>query len=258
MVLEIGAGVGTLTLELSKIAGRVVAFEKDRKLLQSLELVLRKFKNVEVLIEDFLEFDLQNHLPPTTHYKLISNIPYYITGQILRKIFSAKEKPSLVVLLVQKEVAERIVAKPGNLNMLALSVQFYGNPKIISVVSKESFYPAPDVDSAILKIKVFNKPKIGAGSVRVSSAKNGTITTSEGSISNGVNEKNFFRLARVGFASKRKTILNNISSGLKIEKVKTKKILEKAGIDPKFRPQELSFYDWERLLNEINKNEKQG
>ena len=221
-ILEIGPGVGTLTIELAKQSRKVIAVEKDKRLLIPLQSVLRGFSNVRIINEDILNYSL-----PTTNYKLIADIPYYITGEVIKRFLTAKVKPSLIVLLVQKEVAKRIVAGPGKMSLLALSVQLYGDPEIIADVPRSVFFPAPDVDSAILKIEVFKKTKIE------------------------VDEKDFFHLLKMGFSSKRKTLLNNLSAGYKLAKDGVLLHLRNAGIKDNARAQELSLSNWKNLLNEI-------
>jgi len=162
-------------------------------------------------------------------YKLIANIPYYITGQIFKKFLSVENKPETIVMLVQKEVAERIVAKPGKMTVLSVSVQIYGKPEIIDIVKARSFYPAPKVDSAIIKIRITNNE------LRIT------------------DEQKFFRCVKHGFSSKRKTLVNNLSSGYQIPKEKISEILEKCNFSQNTRAQELSVEDWIKLALEIDK-----
>ena len=146
-VLEVGPGLGTLTQELAKKAKRVIAVEKDETMIEILKETLAEYKNVEVINEDILKYDLQ-----IADYKLVANIPYYLTSPLIRKFLESKNPPKEIVLMMQKEVAQRICAKPGDMSLLAVSVQFYADAKIISIVSKNCFYPAPKIDSAIIKI----------------------------------------------------------------------------------------------------------
>ncbi|OGE80876.1 MAG: ribosomal RNA small subunit methyltransferase A [Candidatus Doudnabacteria bacterium RIFCSPHIGHO2_01_FULL_43_23] len=230
-VLEIGPGVGTLTVALAGRCQKVVVVEKDKKLLKPLEISLRGFHNVEIINDDILKFNLL-FLPPFDKggieggYKLVSDIPYYITGKILKMFLTAKAKPSLMVVLIQKEVAERVTAKKGQMSILALSVQFYGEPELVRTVSRSAFFPEPEVDSAILKIKVFDKPRLQ------------------------VDERLFFRLIKIGFSAKRKKLANNLSAGLKITKPEALALLEKAKIKIDARAQELSLEDWKDLYDE--------
>jgi len=214
-VLEIGPGLGVLTQELAKRTKKVIAVEKDRTLCQILKDMLRVegINNVKVINKDALTYKLQ-----PTSYKLIANLPYYITSPVIRKFLEAKHKPELMVLMVQKEVAQRICAK--KMSLLSISVQFYAVPKIISYVSKKSFWPQPKVDSAILRIA----PRKNADSYAEK---------------RGINTRKFFNLVRTGFSSKRKMLKNN----LKIEE----STLEKLGINPRARAENLSIEQWLKL-----------
>jgi len=241
VVIEIGPGLGTLTQELSARCRKVIAIEKDKKMAETLinKIQNSKFKtlpagrqvqNSIIINDDILKINLDELLKkhaPDEKYKLISNIPYYITSPIIKLFLEAETKPELIVLLVQKEVAERICAKPGKLSILALSVQIYGEPEIVSFVDKSAFYPEPKVDSAILKIKNIKN----SATSRV--AKD--------------NHKNLFRIIKIGFSSKRKKLLNNLSAGLNISKQETAKILSSADISLNARAQELRLEDWEKL-----------
>ncbi len=245
-VIEIGPGLGTLTRELSARCGKVVAIEKDNKMAKMLENRIMNFEygisnikipnskfqipNSIIINDDILKINLDELLSkyaPDGKYKLVSNIPYYITSPIIKLFLEAETKPELIVLLVQKEVAERICAKPGKLSILALSVQIYGEPEIVSFVDKSAFYPEPKVDSAILKIKNIKKDATDRAPKD--------------------NYKNLFRIIKIGFSSKRKKLVNNLSAGLNIDKKESEKILSKAGLSPNARAQELKLEDWERL-----------
>ncbi|OGN14040.1 MAG: ribosomal RNA small subunit methyltransferase A [Candidatus Yanofskybacteria bacterium RIFCSPHIGHO2_02_FULL_43_22] len=220
-VIEIGPGTGVLTEKLvekvrstgSGQAGRVIAIEKDARLIAQLK---EKFKNTNV---DIVEGDILK-IDPTpllrycaTGYKLIGNIPYYITSHLLKTVFEKWPAPKLIVLMVQKEVAQRIMAKPPHMNLLALSVQFFAKPKIISYVSRGSFRPTPKVNSAIIKL---------------------TPIRSDLELAD-----RFFKLIKTAFAGKRKQLKNTVG----------KEILENTGIRPELRPEELSLEDWLRIVN---------
>ncbi len=222
-VLEIGPGLGVLTGELAKKAGKVIGVEKDDKLA---EMLRGKFSNtnVKILNQDALEFDPSD----LGNYKLVANIPYNITSLIIRKFLEAENKPGLMVLMVQKEVAERIVARPrstgsgqaGDMSLLAISVQFYADAEIVEIVKNTSFFPVPKVDSAIIKLSTIICQ----------------LSADE--------EKSFFRIVKFGFAAKRKTLENNLSSGMHITKGETADIIRRAGLDEKIRAQDLSVEDW--------------
>jgi len=226
-VLEIGPGVGTLTGELASRVDRVVAIEKDKKLNKLLQISLKDFSNIEIIFEDALKIKFSK-IFPEGNYKVVANIPYYITGEILEILLSAKPRPSVIVLLVQKEVAERITAGDGQQTILSLSVKFFGQPRMIGVVEKESFFPEPQVDSAVLRIDTYQKPILN------------------------ISEKEFFRLIKIGFSSKRKTLLNNLSAGLKIEKEEVRKVFSQLDLLETVRAQELSLQDWGRLEEKLS------
>ncbi len=231
VVIEIGPGLGTLTEELSKKCKKVIAIEKDRKLAKKLD---EKFENVEIITDDILKIKLKEFIKMHSSdgkYKLVSNIPYYITSPIIKLFLESDIQPELIVLLVQKEVAERICAKPGKLSILALGVQIYGEPEIVDYVDKSSFYPEPKVDSAILKIKNIKK------------------------IFSDEYYKNLFRIIKIGFSSKRKKLTNNISAGMHLSKARGEEILVEAGIGPNTRAQELKLDDWRRLMILLKKHE---
>lgn len=223
-VLEIGPGTGILTEKLAEKvrstgsgqAGRVVAVEKDRQLIMPLR---ERFKNsnTEIAEGDILKFNPIRHSLTANDYKVVGNIPYYITSHLLKTIFEEWPTPKSIVLMVQKEVAQRIMAKPPHMNLLALSVQFYSEPKIISYVSRGSFRPMPKVDSAIVSLK----PK----AERLKPEQ----------------REKFFKIIKTAFAGKRKQLKNTI--GLEI--------LNKAGIKPKSRPEELSLEDWLKIASNV-------
>ncbi|MCX6760203.1 MAG: 16S rRNA (adenine(1518)-N(6)/adenine(1519)-N(6))-dimethyltransferase RsmA, partial [Candidatus Nealsonbacteria bacterium] len=187
VVLEIGPGTGMLTRELLKITKKVIAVEKDKKMAEVLKNNFKDCKNLEIINKDILKIDDLN----IKEYKLVANIPYYITSPIIRKFLEYSNPPKLMVLTIQKEVAQRICSRPPDMSLLAISVQFYAKPKIISYISKNSFWPKPKVDSAILKIQdIKNKnPEIDVAS--------------------------FFNILRAGFKQPRKQLQNNISSELR-------------------------------------------
>jgi len=229
LVLEIGPGLGTLTNELVKKCKTVVAIEKDRKMA---ELIKEKnhLSNLKIINDDILKINLNELIKKYSEnkkYKLVSNIPYYITSPVIKLFLESSIQPELIVLLVQKEVAERICAKPGKLSVLALSVQIYGEPEIVGYVSNSSFYPEPKVDSAILKIKNIKKEF------------------------SAEYYKKLFKIIKIGFSSKRKKLINNLSTGLRIDKKESESILQQSKINPNARAQELSLEEWDKLVNSI-------
>lgn len=234
VVVEVGPGFGVLTFELAKKVKKVIAVEKDKTLAKILKerLLENKIGNVQVVEGDMLKINILeligNDTLQITHYKLIGNIPYYITAPLIRKFLDPPagggQKPSIMVLMVQKEVAQRICAKPPKMSLLAISVQFYAEPKIISYVSKKSFRPSPKVDSAILKIAV-KKPKDLPK----------------------IDSELFFKIVKAGFAGKRKQLINTLSRGLDKTKERVKAVLEQAMIQPERRAESLSLEEWVAL-----------
>jgi len=159
LILEIGAGLGALTLELARQSREVFAVEYDARLIPILHTVLEGLKNVSIIHGDILQLDLMQILGQR-HYKVVANIPYQITSNLIRRLMEARSPAQRVILTIQREVAERIVAKPGNLSLLALSVQVFGQPKIHSHIPAAAFYPQPKVDSSVLTIDMFSQPQI--------------------------------------------------------------------------------------------------
>ncbi|MEK7579141.1 MAG: 16S rRNA (adenine(1518)-N(6)/adenine(1519)-N(6))-dimethyltransferase RsmA [Patescibacteria group bacterium] len=227
IVLEIGPGRGILTEELLCHAKKVVAVEKDPDMIS---LLSEKFadeikKGVLVLVaEDILSFDPSAHGLSKGNYKLIANIPYYITGEILRAFLSERTQPERMVLLVQKEVAERIVANNGKESVLSISVKVYGNPKIVLHVPKKFFSPPPDVDSAVLSITNISKKRF-----------------------ENISEKIFFEFVKKGFSQKRKQLAGNLEDLM--PKEKTASFLAKRGLPKTARAEELTVDDWEKLTS---------
>lgn len=235
VIMEIGPGLGVLTKELAKQGGRVVTIELDSKLAAILKQTLASFSNVTIINEDILQVDPATLLreqevgfPPAVispfSYKVVANLPYYITSPVLRHFLEASLKPQIIVVMVQKEVAETIVAKPGQMSMLSISVQFYGQPTIISYVPAQCFYPAPEVDSAILKINLYSQPPV-------------EVTDKE----------SFFELVRAGFTASRKQIGNSLAQGLELPKTECLSLLGKASIVPQRRAETLTLGEWARL-----------
>ena len=229
-VVEVGPGLGFLTAKLAKKASKVIAVELDDRLAEVLRIAIdsQGVENVEIVNQDILKFNPENIGP----YKIVANIPYNISSILLRNFLSAKNKPEVMVLMVQKEVAERIVAQAPDMNMLALSVQFFGQAKIIREVKAGNFWPEPKVDSAVIKITT-RKTKYSPE-----------------------DEKIFFRLAKIGFAAKRKMLKNNLCGGLKLkgeERKKIEEIFEKINFSSKLRAEDLSLENWEKLFAEMKK-----
>ena len=219
-VIEIGAGVGTLTRELAEHSKQVTALEFDRNIFPVLRENLKGLENI-----DLQNLDVRKFTPPAGDYKLVANIPYYLTSPILRQFFvETSQRPNLAVLLTQKEVAEKI-CDPQKLSVLALQVKVFADPEIVEIVHAESFLPPPKVDSAILKII----PKK-------------ELTVPEKDL------PNFFQIMHAGFHSPRKKIRGSFASGLPQKKEVAEQILEQAGINLEKRPEDLEIEDWRKIL----------
>ena len=265
VVLEVGPGLGFLTVELAKRVKKVIAVELDDRLAEILRRRLSEkgigsrrspeaksgsrfplcgtSGNVDVVNENILTSPPRLAAKRATPllnrrgeprrgelkgrgYKIVANLPYNITSVFLRKFLATENRPELMVLMLQKEVAERIVAKPGKMSLLAVSVQFYARPEIVQIVPADNFWPQPKVDSEIIKI-------VGTGHCPVQ------------------NEKDFFRLVKIGFSAKRKMLKNNLANGYHIGQQEAENRLEKAGFSAKVRAQELSVKDWVKLFEQF-------
>jgi 16S rRNA (adenine1518-N6/adenine1519-N6)-dimethyltransferase len=315
-VLEVGPGLGFLTAKLAARAGRVIAVELDDKLAEALSagLAAKGVRNVEVVNEDILsisnfQFPISNKIyniekkndliledlalsPGRTNaraknFKVVANIPYNITSALIRKFLTADNKPSLMVLMVQKEVGERIVARPPHMSLLAVSVQYYGAPSIVEHVPAQSFWPQPEVDSCILKVVLRDAnmrinandandanrecaqtqfPQFCSASETSPFIKGGVMPRMG---QNGGNcesdeveqpeiasdyDKKFFQMVKFGFSSKRKMLKNNLSAGYRIAQPEAESFITQAGFNPKIRAQELCVDDWKKLFELIRQN----
>lgn len=215
VVVEIGPGKGTLTEKLLEKSQRVIAIEKDHRLIEELKLKFKDFDNFELIHEDVLLF---NPASIGSKYKLVANIPYYITGQILEKFLSSDHQPISMTLMVQKEVAKRIVARDEKESILSISVKAYGEPKYIETVKKEYFKPKPKVDSAILHIGNISKDNF-----------------------NNISESKFFNIVKQGFRHKRKKLSKNLKVSIES--------LNQFEIEGGSRAEDLSLEDWFKLLS---------
>ncbi|MDQ1283808.1 MAG: Ribosomal small subunit methyltransferase [Patescibacteria group bacterium] len=252
-VIEIGPGEGVLTLKLIKHTSKVIAIEKDEnlaeKLAKNFQFSIFSFQSISndpilnfknkaaVIVGDMLKANLplliENNFVNSDlfvdsnrfNYKVIANIPYYITSPIIKLFLETKYPPKEMILMVQKEVAERICASPGQMSILAVSVRYYAKAELLFHVDRKSFWPAPEVDSAV---------------IRIHETRNMKHETKE-------DTKNFFRIVKAGFSAKRKMLLNNLSSSLHLEKKIVEEKLKKVGIDPSRRAQELSVEEWKKL-----------
>ena len=224
-VLEIGPGLGTLTSELLRRSQKVIAVEFDRELARKLPGQFPG-KNLEVIESDILSFDYST-LP--AGYKVVANVPYYITSKIVKSLMTASNKPSVAVLLVQKEVAERLAAAPGDMSILAVSAQLFAEVTLGDIVSAKLFTPPPKVDSRVVVLRTRTTP-----------------------LFTDVSESEFFRVVKAGFSAKRKKLRSSLSGGLSISKQDAEQLLEKAAISPDSRAEELDLDDWYRLAKIVN------
>ena len=239
-VLEIGPGLSTLTRRLAKAAGHIVAVEIDQNLIPPLRSALAAYPNVELIHGDILQLDPAVLIQPgrdapaarpqdyptarLPDYKVVANLPYYITSAVIRHLLEATLRPSVLILTMQLEVAQRLVAEPGDLSLLAVSVQFYGKPSIVARISAGSFYPVPKVDSAVVRIDVHPQPPV-----------------------NVRDADRFFAVVKAGFGQKRKQIHNSLRSGLNLSADTIRSALAQANIDPKRRAETLTLAEWAAL-----------
>ncbi|MBI2846528.1 MAG: ribosomal RNA small subunit methyltransferase A [Chloroflexi bacterium] len=235
-VIEVGPGLGVLTKELAKRAKQIIAIEIDEKLVSVLSETLRPFSNVAIVNANVLEVDPARLLSQyagstttcTTDYKMIANLPYYIAMPTLRHFLEASLKPTRMVVMVQEEVGRNIVARPGEMSILSVSVQLYGSPSIVHRVPAGSFYPRPKVDSVVVAIDVFDKPQADVADV-----------------------ERFFRVVKAGFSAPRKQLHNALAKGLSIKPLEAHDLLTSVEIDPKRRAETLSIEEWARLSKSV-------
>ncbi|HEX9595193.1 MAG TPA: 16S rRNA (adenine(1518)-N(6)/adenine(1519)-N(6))-dimethyltransferase RsmA [Candidatus Saccharimonadales bacterium] len=228
-VLEIGPGQGALTDKLAAAGASVVAVELDPEIANKLAKSFKESERIQIVHGDILRYDV-SHLPQG--YTVAANIPYYLTAPILKQLVTSDNPPKLMVLLVQAEVAQRLAARPGNLSTLGVAIQFFGNVEIIKAVLPSAFEPQPKVHSAIIAIR--RKPDTNTAKV-----------------------ERIMKLVRHGFANKRKTLINSLSAGLKMEKPLVTTRLKQAGLPPNVRAQDLTLESWEKLYN-LFEQEKHG
>lgn len=229
IVIEIGAGEGILTEMLVKKAKKVIAIELDDRLIPFLQKKFETTKNIEIIHADILKINMLDFLEKYNlnkeNFKVVANIPYYITAPIIRLFLELPKQPKEILLMVQKEVAERIIAKPGEMSILAIACQFYADVEYLFSVSKKFFNPVPKVDSAIIKFTIKNQKD--------------------------EKDKNFFRLVKIGFSAKRKTLCNNLANGFHKSKDEIGEILNKVDLEKTVRAQELSIEDWKNLEKKL-------
>jgi 16S rRNA (adenine1518-N6/adenine1519-N6)-dimethyltransferase len=222
-VLEIGPGLGSLTRHLASHADKVIAVELDEKLFPPLEANIAPYQNIQLVHGDILGIE-PKEIIDQKDYLVVANIPYYITSAVIRHLLETNPRPRRVVLTIQREVAERICANPGDMSLLALSVQVYGQPHIATTIPARAFFPAPKVDSSVLVVDIYSTPFVDENLL-----------------------DNFFLLIKAGFSQKRKKLRNSISAGIQQTPAETEKLLRAADIDPHRRAETLSLEEWGKL-----------
>jgi len=228
-VLEIGSGLGNLTILLASRANKVISVELDQRLIPALQEVVAPFENVHIVQGNILELDT-SQLVEQPNYKVVANIPYYLTSAIIRQLLEVEPKPASLTLTIQLEVAQRICASPGDMSLLALSVQIYGEARIVTYIPAGAFYPPPKVDSAVVKVDIHPSPLIPEPLIDT-----------------------FFRLAKAGFSQKRKNLRNALAGGMHWTTGQTESVLRAANIAPKRRAQTLSLDEWAALSAEADR-----
>lgn len=221
-VLEIGSGLGNITQFLAEQAKEIIGIEKDVKLAEISKEILKDFENIKIIQNDILNFNINN----LKEYKVVGNLPFYITSPIIVKFLEAQNKPKKMVFIVQKEVAQRICSEPPNMTILSNSVQFFAKPKIISSISKNSFWPVPNVDSVILELSPLLNQKTN------------------------LSEK-FFKIMKAGFSHPRKQILNNLSKELDLNRKPVESWLKKNKIETTERAENITVEDWINLAKSL-------
>lgn len=226
-IIEVGPGLGTLTERLAQVGCQVTAVEKDVDLFNYLNRYFENIANIKLVNQDILKLNPKNFGLKEKNYKLLGNIPYYLTSRLIRIVFDSPDSlwptPKLIVFLVQKEVARKMSAKPPAMSLLSVSVQYFSEVEIMANVSRGSFYPTPNVDSAIVRLRPHAK------------------------LPQKEEVDKFFELVRIGFSSKRKQLANNLSSGFKMDRLSMESTLRTVDIDPKRRAETLTIREWQLI-----------
>jgi 16S rRNA (adenine1518-N6/adenine1519-N6)-dimethyltransferase len=234
-ILEIGPGLGHLTRVLAQRAGRVVAIEIDAQLAHNLQNEFAEAPNVSIVRGDILDKEpsvwLANAGAPSADFKIVANLPYYVTSAILRHVLEAANKPRIIVVMVQREVAQRMVARPPAMNLLAVSVQFFAQPRIVRTIAAGAFFPPPKVDSAVVRLDVFAQPRLAQTA-------------------------DFFRVVRAGFGEKRKQLRNSLAHGLARDATEIHAALASVNIESTRRAETLTLDEWDKLYRALIKFDK--
>lgn len=222
VILEIGPGLGALTGQLCQKAKKVISVEQDRDLMKLLNNLQAVNKNLKIINNDIFKVDLNDYVEDK-EYKLVANLPFNISSLVLRNFLQFKPRPKEIVLLLQKEVAERAAAGPGEMSLLSVAVQFFGQVELLDIVEPEDFWPAPEIKGRIIKIILKNKK--------------------------GIAEEDFFKFVRAGFSARRKRLVNNLAQGLKLDKKEVENKLVQADLDKNIRAQDLTVEKWVELFD---------
>ncbi len=229
-VIEVGAGLGTLSLEILETGAKLLAVEKDRDIIDVLKKNTKKYEDIQILEADILKLSNEDlGIYKGLKYKVVANLPYYITSPVLQYFLEKEEKPQELVLMVQREVAKRITAGPGNLSILAISIQIYGKPEIVCEASRSNFFPEPQVDSTVIKITPYGKLFFDIK-----------------------NKKLFFQIVKAGFGERRKQLHNSLAGGLDLPESDIKKMLDAANVNPTWRAENLSIPDWKKIYDYVS------
>lgn len=279
LVLEVGTGFGFFTKTLARVAQKIITVESDKKIIGYLEKEFENSTNIKLIKGDISSKEIQDQIFKEfagKNYKVVANIPYQITSFLIKLFLTADNSPEELILLLQKEVAQRIIAKPPKMNLLALSVNFYAEPKILSYISHNNFWPRPKVDSALIKLKLSKKviarirqsaetkQSLGIAAPRRNVGERNDKITSSLTVSsrggnkefclnkkekgkNKTNEEKLFKIIKIGFANKRKKLISNLAKELKIEKQGLKAVFSSLGWKENLRAEELGLEEWLRL-----------
>lgn len=223
LVLEVGPGTGLLTERIAKVAKQLTSIEVDERLQPLLEKIVAQHPNLTIRYQDILTLDI-NKLYENQPYVVVANLPYYITSAIIRHFLESDHRPHRLVLTMQMEVAERLIAMPDDMSILSVSIQFFGHPQIAARLKPSVFWPRPEVDSAVVRIDTYDNPTVDVP-----------------------DNQTFFRVVRAGFGQKRKQLKNSLASGLGLNADQTTAMFDTSKIDPRRRAETLTLEEWAQL-----------